>query len=526
MTTTGAFTTIHLFDNYLEGESPFAGLAQGTDGKLYGTIEQFAGEGTVFSMTTAGAYATVHNMTTDEGTTPRGVLVQGPDGAFYGTASSGGGASPQRGDVFKVTPTGAFTLLHSFVYTEGFQPMAGLTLGPDGNFYGVNFTAGPSNIQYDYTDGTIFKITPTGTVTLLHDFANMSDCGNPLGPLTLGPDGYFYGTASNGGPYGMGAVFRIKPDGSSYSIVYAFHGIADGAHPQGRLIFGPDGNIYGTTYNGFSTGPTPDQATGDGTVFRLTVRTPASDFNGDGLGDLILQNASTNVVGLWYMNGPTRIGAAAVSSTPGAGWKAVGCADFNGDGHPDLVLQNLSTHKVAVWYLNGATLTGGAYVSISLPAGWSVAAVADINGDGHPDLVVQNTSTHQAAAWYLNNVTLIGSAYVSVALPAGWSVIGAGDFNGDLSQDLLLQNGSTRQCAFWYMNKATVKGSAYVNTIPPAGWVVAAIADTNGDGKPEMVLQNTSTNVVAIWTLNNAAVTGGATVTPTPAAGWAVVGPK
>src|SRR5205823_4003980 len=154
-----------------------------------------------------------------------------------------------------VTSAGVYTRLHDFAAADGFEPRAGMIFGPDGNLYGTTFTAGP-------TYGTVYKMTTAGALTVLHTFTHGADGGNPRGTLTIGPDGAFYGTASNGGAFGMGTIFKITSDGT-FTLLYSFKGISDGAHPYGKLTFGSDGNLYGTTYQSIATGPTPDEAAGD-----------------------------------------------------------------------------------------------------------------------------------------------------------------------------------------------------------------------------------------------------------------------
>src|ERR1022692_4433736 len=189
-----------------------------------------------------------------------GPLVQGPDGNFYGT--NGGGGANGFGTVFKITPAGSLTTLHSFSGAEGstasVSPIGGLALGNDGNFYGT-------------TGSTFFRITPAGTLTTLYTFE--AAAGGPRWLLLgRGTDGNFYGTTACGGAGGVGTVFKITPEGS-LTILHSFGGAGgpfasldsmDGAYPLGALALGNDGNFYGTTRD---AGP---QGTGWGTVFRIT----------------------------------------------------------------------------------------------------------------------------------------------------------------------------------------------------------------------------------------------------------------
>ena len=188
-------------------------------------------------------------------------LVQGPDGNFYGTTNGAG--AHNGGIVFKMTPSGTVTVLYSFCSqpscTDGNAPDAGLALGSDGNFYGVTTSGGANN------DGAVFSITPGGGYTLLHSFAG-SDGAEPNGTLLLASDGNFYGTTTSQGSNHGGTLFRINSSGA-FTTVYNFCTLGschDGSGPFGGLMQGTDGYLYGTTTSG---------GTGFlyGTVFKMTL---------------------------------------------------------------------------------------------------------------------------------------------------------------------------------------------------------------------------------------------------------------
>jgi uncharacterized repeat protein (TIGR03803 family) len=174
-----SFKTLHSFD-FSEGDTPLAGLAQGADGSFYGTTAGgwLYGYGMFFKITPAGTITTLHgfNPATD-GDDTEAALVLGTDGNFYGTAQNGG--AHNAGTVFKITPAGALTTLHSFDGTDGSYPLAGLVQGTDGNLYGTTSYGS----TYDY--GTVFKITPAGKLTTLHIFDGM-DGAKPWGGVGAG----------------------------------------------------------------------------------------------------------------------------------------------------------------------------------------------------------------------------------------------------------------------------------------------------------------------------------------------------
>lgn len=219
------------------------------------------------------------------------VMAQGRDGNLYGITTTGG--TGNVGSAFKITPTGAFTLLHSFDTAHGYTPVGGLTLGADGNLYGTTESGGTLGF------GTIFKITPAGVLTVVYNFMGTTDGGFPVSTLIIGSDGNFYGTshpgilfkftpagvltvvakipsesygplvqAKNGSFYGMtefagtntlGTIYKVT--GTTATTLYNFDG-PHGEFPIGGLVEAADGNLYGTTSAGGSAN--------DGEIFRLT----------------------------------------------------------------------------------------------------------------------------------------------------------------------------------------------------------------------------------------------------------------
>jgi uncharacterized repeat protein (TIGR03803 family) len=278
---------------------PYSGLLQSSDGNIYGTTASggTSGRGTVFKITPSGSETVLFSFPAGS-SEPYTGLVQGSDGNFYGTTGANG--TSDDGTVFKITPSGTETVLHAFAKsgTDGQIPYAGLIQGSDGNFYGTTYFGGANGF------GTVFKVTPSGTETVLYSFAGGSDGEHPYGGVTQGIDGNFYGTTYQGGSGGYGTVFKVTPSGIE-SVLYTFAGgSGDGAYPEAGLIQGSDGNFYGSTLQG--------GADGLGTVFELTpsgTETILHAFAGgssDGAnpGANLVQGSDGNLYGTTGAGGP------------------------------------------------------------------------------------------------------------------------------------------------------------------------------------------------------------------------------
>jgi uncharacterized repeat protein (TIGR03803 family) len=239
------------------GSEPYGDLIKASDGNFYGmTSGGGFNFGTVFRMTSAGAVTVLHSFNgTSEGSKPYGNLLQGPDGNFYGMTYEGG--TSKNGTIFKITPSGIYTVLHHLDYmVDGAHPLSSLIKGTDNNFYGMTSTGGTNVV------GTIFRITPTGTYTVLRHMNSTPDGAFPQGSLVLGPDGNFYGMTLSGGTNNYGTIFRITPAGA-FSVRRHLNYNTDGGYPnRTNLIVAADGNFYGMTYQGGTFGY--------GTIFKMT----------------------------------------------------------------------------------------------------------------------------------------------------------------------------------------------------------------------------------------------------------------
>ena len=243
VTPTGTLTTLYTFTDSTDGGDPLYALLQGQDGNTYG-VATFGGigYGTFYRITPSRAFKAWGFDYTD-GYEPN-LPTEGTDGNFYGTTVYGG--TNDLGVVYKITPAGKITVLHTFAGPDGEYPLGILVQGPDGNFYGTTSGGGASG-----ANGVVFKITPTGTYTLLHSFIFNSqylDAQIPYAGLTLGTDGNFYGTTGYGGNENDGAIFKITPAGKE-TVLYSFcDPTCNGFDPRTPLVLHTNGKFYGNTY--------------------------------------------------------------------------------------------------------------------------------------------------------------------------------------------------------------------------------------------------------------------------------------
>ena len=282
ITPSGMLTTLYSFcplSGCLDGGGPYAGLVQATNGDLYGTTCCYGPHGagtagTIFKITPSGTLTTLHSFCSQtgcpDGAGPYGALVQATNGDLYGTTSQSGAYG--GGTVFKITPSGTLTTLHSFCSQtgcpDGAGPYGALVQATNGDLYGTTSQSGA------YGGGTVFKITPSGTLTTLHSFCSQTGCpdGSPPTGLVQAASGDFYGTTMYGGASGLGTIFRITPSGTLatlYSFVCSQSACPDGTEPSAGLVQATDGNLYGTANGGANAGGTIFKITPSGTLTTL-----------------------------------------------------------------------------------------------------------------------------------------------------------------------------------------------------------------------------------------------------------------
>lgn len=325
------FTDVLNFGKW--GSNPyFVALVQGRDGRLYGaTLGSGASdEGAVFAVDpSSGLRFVLHNFDTATGASPQGGVTLGTDGNFYGTAQTGG--SSNYGVLFKLTPSGTYTVLHDFLGgTDGLNPASPPIQGTDGNFYGttghIDAFGETQSTAYRYSpssgftsfgdipntqapmiqasDGNLYGTTYAGGVVelstsgvLLNVYALPSADGNStLGPVMQASDGNFYGVAQAGGASNYGTIYEMSPSGV-FSLLYSM--TATSLYPDGGLVEGTDGNLYGDAWGEPSS--LFQIPLGGGTFTLLHTLT---GVEGAAVGAALLQHTNGKFYGTAYGGGP------------------------------------------------------------------------------------------------------------------------------------------------------------------------------------------------------------------------------
>jgi uncharacterized repeat protein (TIGR03803 family) len=255
------FTVLYAFHGKGDGKYPEGRLLQGREGGgLYSTT--YGGGsfnyGTVFQIGSHGKESVLSSFWGGNGLGPESGLIQDSAGNFYGTTYDGGTLEGGLclhgcGTVFKLDPSGKLTVLHAFTGgTDGGQPETALVEDAAGNLYGTTTIGGDLSCRYGMGCGVVFKLDPNGIETVLHAFSGMPDGWWPSGELVPDGQGNFYGTTWFGGPSDYGTVFKLNSSGQE-TILYSFSGISSGEYPNGPLVPDAKGNVYGTANGGGDT---------------------------------------------------------------------------------------------------------------------------------------------------------------------------------------------------------------------------------------------------------------------------------
>ena len=387
----------------MSGSRNLDGVTLGPDGALYGaaTAQSSATGGLIYRVTNDGTGVdTLYQLGTTDGVGPAGALLLGSDNLLYGTAQfSNGGASVGGGTVFRIAPDGTgFTRVHEFaasttnnvnsnpVNTDGTSPIGALIEGSDGFLYGVTRFGGPAGT------GVVFKLGKDGSgFVVLHAFAAVTsaatativnaDGAHPRAAL-MEFAGFFYGTTNTGGANGQGTIFRMRFDGSEFSLLHVFTTPTapsgsttavneDGAFPQAGLTDGNNGFLYGTTTIG--------GANGQGVLYLIapdgSVRTTLHDFAAEegtlpigtllfGTDGRLYGTASTG--GTTSNGGPSTLGTVYSIARDGTGFTKLFNFDNTSGTSPSGTLVQLNSTEFIGTTNNGGRCGNGTVYRLSL----------------------------------------------------------------------------------------------------------------------------------------------------------------
>jgi uncharacterized repeat protein (TIGR03803 family) len=277
---------VHAFQGGSDGAYPYAGLIKDNTDTLYGPTSigggagcQGSGCGTIYTIAPDGTEGVFYAFQGgDDGDAPDGTLLIDNARNLFGVTGGGGGACSVNtgcGTVYKITPDGTESVLYAFQGGEdGLVPLGNLVKDASDNLYGVTMEGGNFNGSAcsEFGCGMVFEVQPNGSKITLYAFRGGSDGAYPYAGLIKDASGNFYGTTSAGGictanAAGCGTVYKIAPDGTE-SVLYTFQGGNDGEMPEGSLTVDSAGNLYGTTVFGGDT----EACTGDGcgTAFKIS----------------------------------------------------------------------------------------------------------------------------------------------------------------------------------------------------------------------------------------------------------------
>jgi uncharacterized repeat protein (TIGR03803 family) len=319
-----------------------------------------------------------------DGCDPAAGLVRDSAGNLYGTTSSAG--QFRLGTVYKVTPSGKETVLHSFAGSDGEDPdIPSLTLDAAGNLYGTT----PYGGEFGY--GVVFKVMATGTETVLYNFSGGTDGSNPYGGVVRDSAGNLYGTIE-GGASGFGGVFKLAAGGKE-SVLHSFDGFSttDGAEPSGGLVRDSAGNLYGTTEIGGQFGY--------GTVFRVTpggserLLYSFAGYPSDGafpFGGGLLRDTAGNLYGVTYYGGETGDGVVFKVGAAGAEKVLLNFDGGSGGGQP---YDGLTRDSAGNLY--GTTNLGG-----SAPCGYQGCGVLFKLSTTGKEMVLHNFAVSSTDGWH------------------------------------------------------------------------------------------------------------------------------
>jgi len=233
-----------------------------------------------------------------------------------------------------------------------------------------------------------------------------------------------------------------------------------------------------------------------------------SDFNGDGINDIVWRNYVTGENMVWLMGSTLPNSVMVLPSAP-INWVLEGVGDFNRDGNPDLLWREYETGVTGIWMMSGASI---ASIEILAPAwiNWIIEGVGDLNGDGNPDILWRDNQTGFTGVWYMNGTSISSIEFLGYA-GMEWIMEAVADVNNDGKVDLVWRHAITGYTGAWLMyGTAGAPFYSIAALSAPIGmtWSIAAVGDYNQDGKTDFVWRNYADGTNHIWFMNGTTSTG------------------
>ena len=234
----------------------------------------------------------------------------------------------------------------------------------------------------------------------------------------------------------------------------------------------------------------------------------ASDFNGDGMSDILWRNSNDGRTVVWQMNGFEKEAADIVGNVPGD-WFVEDIGDFDGDGNSDILWRNAWTGTTSIWQMNGFVKQDSAVIGI-VGGAWKVMGIGDFDGGGQADILWHNSSTGNTVIWQMDGFTKIATATIG-APSTDWRIKGVDDFNGDGKSDILWRNAKTGNTVIWQMDGFAKAAAASIGTVT-GGWGIAGTGDFDPDGQADILWRNAGSGNTVIWRMSGFSKTAAATI--------------
>ncbi|KJU86218.1 PKD domain containing protein [Candidatus Magnetobacterium bavaricum] len=247
----------------------------------------------------------------------------------------------------------------------------------------------------------------------------------------------------------------------------------------------------------------------DAFVVQLRFKRYRSDFNADGMSDILWQNDKNGQLYVWLINGTKFYSGDSPAILDDLNWQYKGTGDFNADRMSDVLWQNISTGQLVIWFMDGAKIQSIGILATLGDQSWKIKGLADFDGDGNTDILWQNSSSGEVGIWFIDGTRIVSTTSLGT-VNSEWNIKGTDDFSGDGKADVLWQNTSTGQLVIWLMDGANISSIGNVATVAGSPWQFrGATADFNGDGRSDILWQDSKSGQFFIWLIDGATIING-----------------